>query len=319
MLLRVNNLSIEVKTNLGWKKIVSDVGFDVDYSEIVFIVGESGSGKSVLCNTIPRLLPESIYRISKGEILFENKDLSILSDNEMNDFRGNKIGMVFQESMSSLNPTMKIGEQIIEGYRYQNKISSRDSRIKTIELLKMVGIENPELRIDQFPHELSGGQKQRINIAVAISCNPKLLILDESTTSIDLILQNKILNLVYELKNTLNISIVFITHDLLLASEYADKVCVMYGGRIVELRKKNNIFKSPKHPYTKSLIKSFISKYNKSPKPIEGFPPNLIKDGTLGCPFKSRCSFYSDVCEEFPRKKILDDGWYCCWLKDEDS
>ena len=252
--LEVKNLSVNFQTDEGVVHAVKNINFKIPRGKTVGLVGESGSGKSVSSLAIMRLLASPPGSIESGEILFNGQDLLKLPEKDMRKIRGNKIAMIFQEPMTSLNPVFKVGDQIIEAIVLHQKISYQAAREKTLDLLKKVGIPNPETRIDSYPHELSGGQRQRIMIAMAISCNPDILIADEPTTALDVTIQKQILDLLAELQRESNMSILFITHDLAVIGDIADEVVVMYRGDIVENRSSVEIFEDPKHPYTKGLL-----------------------------------------------------------------
>ncbi len=259
VLLEVKNLVTDFKTEDEYMRAVNDVSFTLHKGETIGIVGESGSGKSVTALSIMQLIPNPPGRISGGQILYHTKDhrtvdLTKVSGKEMRSFRGNEIGMIFQEPMTSLNPVIKCGDQVMEAIMIHNKVSKRAARLRTLELFSQVQLPTPELMLDRYPHQLSGGQKQRVMIAMAISCNPGVLIADEPTTALDVTVQKTILEVMMELQRKHNMGILFITHDLGVIAELADKVVVMYKGKIVEQGPVMDIFRNPKHPYTKSLL-----------------------------------------------------------------
>ena len=253
-LIEVKNLSIEFQTEEETVKAVDSLSFKIPKGKILGLVGESGSGKSVTALSLIRLIPEPPGKITGGRILFENKDLLQLKENEMRKVRGNKISMIFQEPMTSLNPVFTIGNQIAEALILHRKLSKEEARVTAIELLERVGIQNPSQRISAYPHEFSGGQRQRVMIAMAIACGPDLLIADEPTTALDVTIQKKILQLIKELQNQSKMSVLFITHDLGVVAEIADEVLVMQNGHGVELKNTKEIFKNPEHFYTKGLL-----------------------------------------------------------------
>ncbi len=257
-LLHINNLTVEFKNENGFHKAVDDISFAVGKGEILGIVGESGSGKSVTSLAIMKLLANPPAKISSGEILFNAADINVeilnLSEKEMRKIRGNKIGMIFQEPMTSLNPVMKCGKQVMEVIRLHQKVSKAEAKTKTIHLFNEVMLPQPETVFEKYPHELSGGQKQRVMIAMAISCNPLLLIADEPTTALDVTVQKTILELLKNLQRKHNMSVIFITHDLGVVAEIADKIAVMYKGKIVEMGNAKEIIRSPQHPYTMGLM-----------------------------------------------------------------
>jgi len=259
VLLEVKNLVTDFKTEDEYIRAVNDVSFTLHKGETIGIVGESGSGKSVTALSIMQLIPNPPGRISGGQILYHTKDhrtvdLTKVSGKEMRSFRGNEIGMIFQEPMTSLNPVIKCGDQVMEAIMIHNKVSKRAARLRTLELFSQVQLPTPELMLDRYPHQLSGGQKQRVMIAMAISCNPGVLIADEPTTALDVTVQKTILEVMMKLQRQHNMGIMFITHDLGVIAELADKVVVMYKGKIVEQGPVMDIFRNPKHPYTKSLL-----------------------------------------------------------------
>jgi peptide/nickel transport system ATP-binding protein len=259
VLLEVKNLVTDFKTEDEYIRAVNDVSFTLHKGETIGIVGESGSGKSVTALSIMQLIPNPPGRISGGQILYHTKDhrtvdLTKVSGKEMRSFRGNEIGMIFQEPMTSLNPVIKCGDQVMEAIMIHNKVSKRAARLRTLELFSQVQLPTPDLMLDRYPHQLSGGQKQRVMIAMAISCNPGVLIADEPTTALDVTVQKTILEVMMKLQRQHNMGIMFITHDLGVIAELADKVVVMYKGKIVEQGPVMDIFRNPKHPYTKSLL-----------------------------------------------------------------
>lgn len=324
MLLEVKNLEVNFNSYRGEVKAVRGVSFFVNEQETLAIVGESGSGKSVIANTIMKLLPRDTTKISKNSsIMFKGEDLLDKSEKEMQKIRGLKIGMVFQDPMTSLNPTMKIGEQIAESYMFHKKSSKKEAYKKALELLELVHINNPEQRMSQYPHELSGGMRQRVMIAISLVCEPDLLIADEPTTALDVTIQAQIIDLILELKQKLKMSVIIITHDLAVVSNIADKVIVMYGGKIMEEGSVKEIFDNPKHPYTLSLLKSIPHLDIGSDKElfsIEGTPPDLIED-IKGCPFFERCPYALPKCKEkFPKAfKVEEKHSSYCWLNEADE
>lgn len=276
---------------------VRGVSFTMDQGEIVGIVGESGSGKTALAKSILRINDKRYSSTPTGDVFFNGVDLLSLSEKEMNSIRGNEIAMIFQDPMACLNPTMRIGEQIIEGALTHNKFMPRATAIdRALKLLTQVGIDSPEERFMMYPHELSGGMRQRVMIATAMICQPQLLIADEPTTALDVTIQKQIL----ELLKSLETSILLITHDLGVVSQICSRVIVMYGGTIVEDAPVNELFLHPKHPYTKRLLESIPTLDQQSPlKPIEGKPPELNKH-EKGCPFFPRCDQPIPLCRQIP-------------------
>jgi oligopeptide transport system ATP-binding protein len=318
-LLEVNNLSVSFDVYGGEVQAVRDLSFSVKKGEAVAIVGESGSGKSVTAQSIMRLIATPPGRIGKGSIWFDQQDLLKLSEKEMQKVRGNKIGMIFQDPMTSLNPTLTVGMQIMEGLIKHQQIDKAGARARVIELLSLVGIPNPEMRMNQYPHEFSGGMRQRVVIAIALACNPSLLIADEPTTALDVTIQAQILRLLKELQLKTNTSIILITHDLGIVADLCDRVFVMYAGQIVETGTKREIFLNPQHPYTKGLLKSLPrldQKKNEPLIPIYGTPPDMIHP-PRGCAFSARCESAMRVCEDIsPDSTIISDTHSTrCWLQ----
>jgi oligopeptide transport system ATP-binding protein len=319
-LLELQNLHVSFQTYGGEVKAVRGVNIALEKGESLAIVGESGSGKSVTSKAIMRLLPNKIGSIKKGEIRFEGKDLAKLSEREMEKVRGAEISMIFQDPMTSLNPTMKIGTQIMEGLRKHQNMSKSEAKERAINLLKLVGIPNPELRVDEYPHQFSGGMRQRVVIAIALACNPKVLIADEPTTALDVTIQAQILDLMRDLQDKTGTAIILITHDLGVVANLAQRVAVMYGGTIVETGTVDEIFYNPKHPYTWGLLSS-MPKLNSSSKEllaIPGSPPDLMNPPN-GCPFAARCPYAMEVCvDHMPdATKVSSSHKAACWLLDE--
>jgi oligopeptide/dipeptide ABC transporter ATP-binding protein len=298
-LLQVRNLKVSFRTEDGVVKAVDGVSFDLNHGEVLGIVGESGSGKSVTMMTVMRLIidPNAVF---EGEVLYKGRDLMKLSQREMQDVRGSEIAMIFQDPMTSLNPVYKIGWQIEEQLHAHETLSRRDAKGRAIELLKAVGIPNPETRVDDYPHQFSGGMRQRVMIAMALANNPDLLIADEPTTALDVTIQAQILELIKRLKSEFNSAVVMITHDMGVVADVADRVNVMYGGRVVEQGTKRDVFYDPQHPYTWGLLGS-IPRLDR-PKPdrlaaIQGQPPSLLAL-PRGCAFRPRCGQAFDRCGE---------------------
>lgn len=316
-ILEVNDLQLSFHTFAGEVKAIRGVNFDVIKGETLAIVGESGSGKSVTTKAIMRLLPESSTEFKKGEILFNGKDLTKLSDVEMQKIRGKDISMIFQDPMTSLNPTMTIGKQIMEPLLKHQKVSKEEARKIAVDLLRMVGMPKPELRIKQYPHQFSGGQRQRIVIAIALACNPQILIADEPTTALDVTIQAQILELMKDLQKKIDTSIIFITHDLGVVANVADRVAVMYGGRIVEIGTVDEIFYNPQHPYTWGLLSSMPSLDVAEEKlyAIPGTPPDLLNP-PKGDAFalRSEYALAIDLEQEPPTFKISDTHYASTWL-----
>jgi peptide/nickel transport system ATP-binding protein len=299
-LLEVKNLKTSFKTHEGKFFAVDDVSFKVDEGQTLGIVGESGCGKSVTSLSIMRLIPNPPGQIEAGQILFKGQDLLKLSNEEMRKIRGNQIGMIFQEPMTSLNPVFTIGNQIEEAVKIHRNLSRKETRARALEMLKLVGIPSPEKRIDDYPHQLSGGMRQRVMIAMALSCNPKLLIADEPTTALDVTIQAQILDLIKKLQQEMNTAMILITHDLGVVAETCNEVAVMYAGRIVEYGNVDEIFNHPKHPYTQGLLNSvphFESGQRRQRlETIPGIVPSLAHLPP-GCRFQPRCKNAIEVCK----------------------
>ncbi len=312
----VQNLKTYFYTEDGVVPAIDGVSFDVRVGETLAIVGESGSGKSVTSLSIMRLIPYPPGKIIDGDIVFHNESLLEKTDKEMREIRGNKISMIFQEPMTSLNPVYKVGDQISESIILHQGLSKKEAHELAISMLKLVGIPEAERRVNQYPHELSGGMRQRVMIAMALACHPELLIADEPTTALDVTIQNQILQLMKELKAKINTSIVLITHDLGVVAEMADRVVVMYSGQVVEQGDVFTIFENPKHPYTEGLLKSMPGATKREGKlyTIEGTVPNPLHL-PQGCRFAPRCEYAKDLCrQEMPELTILgEDEVVRCW------
>ncbi|WP_232696060.1 ABC transporter ATP-binding protein [Brevibacillus daliensis] len=316
-LLQVQNLRTTFRIDAGQVQAVRGISFYVKKGESLGIVGESGSGKSVSMLSIMKLLPQNA-ELQADHVQFNGQDLNQIDQKEMRKMLGSEIGMIFQDPMSSLNPLLTIGDQIVEPIRIHQKISKEAARKKAIDILRIVEIPSPEKRLKQYPHEFSGGMRQRVMIAIAISCNPKLLIADEPTTALDVTIQAQILDLMHDLKNKMQTSIVMITHDLGVIANMCNRVLVMYGGTIVEEGTIREIFYQPKHPYTWGLIKSIPTvSTGKREKliPIPGSPPDLIAP-PKGCPFTARCEYAMKICEKIPPQQITLSETHraACWL-----
>jgi peptide/nickel transport system ATP-binding protein len=301
-LLEVDNLQTHFRTPDGVNRAVDGVTFHVEAGETLAIVGESGCGKSVTAMSILRLIPEPPGKIA-GSIRFEGRDLLKCSDREMRDIRGNEISMIFQEPMTSLNPVLTVGRQIGETLRLHQGLSSAQAEAKAVEMLTLVGIPEPGRRVREYPHQLSGGMRQRVMIAIALACNPKLLIADEPTTALDVTIQAQILELMRDLKHRVGAAIVLITHDLGVVAEVAERVIVMYAGRKVEEAAVGLLFNNPKHPYTQGLLGSMpklgSSLHGQETRlaEIPGLVPSL-KQKIPGCVFASRCPEATDFCAQ---------------------
>jgi oligopeptide transport system ATP-binding protein len=322
-ILEVKDLSVSFQTYGGEVQAVRNVNFDLYKGETLAIVGESGSGKSVTTQTIMKLIPMPPGKIKNGQILFEGKDIVPLSDKQMEKVRGKEISMIFQDPMTSLNPTMKIGRQIMEGLIKHQNMSTSSAKERAIEMLRLVGIPMPERRVNQYPHEFSGGMRQRAMIAIALAANPKLLIADEPTTALDVTIQAQILELMKDLQSKMNTSIIFITHDLGVVANVADRVAVMYGGQIVETGTVDEIFYDPRHPYTWGLLASMPSLENDDKSElaaIPGTPPDLTNP-PKGDAFAARNPYAMqiDFEEEPPLFQISETHFAKTWLLHPDA
>ncbi|MER1935362.1 MAG: ABC transporter ATP-binding protein [Priestia megaterium] len=297
-LLEVKNLQTAFSINDSWHNAVDDVSFQVGRKRIVGVVGESGCGKSVLSLSVIGLLPKVNSQIRSGSVVFNGKNLTHLSEDEMNDVRGKDISMIFQEPMTSLNPVLTIGYQLQEVLFNHMNISKAEAREKSIALLKSVGISRSEKLIDEYPHQLSGGMRQRVMIAMAVACQPKLLIADEPTTALDVTVQAQILELLKEIQESNDMSIIMITHDLGVVAEMCDEVIVMYGGKIVEHTDVDTLFYAPKHPYTKALLHSIPRMEDDVEvlNTIKGIVPSLVNMPRTGCRFVNRCPHAMEDC-----------------------
>lgn len=316
-LLEVTNLHINLQTHDNVVQAVRGVSFSLEPKDTLAIVGESGSGKSMTVKGIMKLLPKN-GSITAGRILFDGKDITQYKERQMRKLNGSEISMIFQDPMTSLNPTMTIGKQIVEVLREHKKMSNDEMKARVLELLELVGISNPEKRFSQYPHQLSGGMRQRVVIAIALACNPKILVADEPTTALDVTIQAQILNLMKSLQNKIETSIILITHNLGVVANIANKVAVMYGGQIVESGTVDEIFYQSQHPYTLGLIDS-IPKINDDAsllKTIPGTPPDLI-DPPKGCPFAPRCDKALKVCHLYQPEYTWISNTHCsaCWLQ----
>jgi oligopeptide/dipeptide ABC transporter ATP-binding protein len=303
---------------VGKIKAVDGISYSVMAGETVAIVGESGCGKSVSALAVLRLVPSPPGRITGGRILFEGRDLRKVSEEEIREIRGAKISMVFQEPMTSLNPLLNIGVQLTESMRTHLGLKRKQATARAVELLGLVGISEAESRLRQYPHHFSGGMRQRVMIAVALSCNPKLIIADEPTTALDVTVQAQILELLQGLIRSGHSSMILITHDLGVVARYADRINVMYAGRIVEQGTARDIYNTPKHPYSIGLMQSVprLDQDTKEKlKPIEGQPPDL-GNPPPGCPFHPRCSFAVGRCsqENPPLEHVGGEHWKACWI-----
>jgi len=319
-LLEVKNLKTYFYTDDGVAKAVDDVSFALDSGETLGLVGESGCGKSVSALSIMRLIAQPPGKIVNGEILFKGKDILKIPEKEMQDIRGNDIGMIFQEPMTSLNPVFTCGNQIEEAVILHQKLSKEEAKFKAIEMLKLVGIPAPEQRYNEYPHQLSGGMRQRIMIAMALSCNPEILIADEPTTALDVTVQAQILELINKLQRELGMAVIMITHDLGVIAEVSTRVAVMYASKVAEYGNVDQIFYNPKHPYTISLLNS-IPKLNKGKSRLATIEGNVPAPTHYpkGCHFCTRCTFAIEKCwnEEPPVVQIEPEHTASCWRVNE--
>lgn len=316
-LVEFRNLKTYFYTDAGVVKAVDDISFTIREGETVGVVGESGCGKSITALSLMRLIPSPPGKIVGGQILFEGKDLLSLRDAEMRMIRGNEIAMIFQEPMTSLNPVLQIGEQIMEPLIKHKMMSKNEARKKAIELIEQVRIPRAKEIIGQYPHELSGGMRQRIMIAIALSCDPKLLIADEPTTALDVTIQAQILDLLRQLKKERNMALMLITHDLGVVAEMADHVVVMYAGKVIEEAPVYDLFKNPRHPYTQGLLKAkpIIGKRSERLYTIPGQVPNPV-NLKPNCHFHDRCEHAMDICREKEPELVADEDGkrVACWL-----
>ncbi len=321
-ILEVKDLRTSFYTHLGEVQAVRGVSFNLEEGEILGIVGESGSGKSVTSLSVMRLL-QFPGEIKSGQILFRGEDLAKKPKKEMLDIRGDQIAMIFQDPMTSLNPVYTVGNQIMEGLKLHRGLGKEEAREVAIKMLELVGIPSPEKRVDNYPHEFSGGMRQRAMIAIALACEPELLIADEPTTALDVTIQAQILELLRDLKEKVKTSIILITHDLGVVADLCSRVVVMYGGLVMEEGDIDEIFYNPRHPYTMGLLKS-IPRLDIGEDerliPIPGSPPDLLKPPE-GCPFASRCPYTMKIClDEMPEYLVEDSGRRsACWLNHPDA
>ncbi|MGP4070751.1 ABC transporter ATP-binding protein [Halobacillus sp. B29] len=321
-LLEVNNMHVSFDTYGGEVKAVRGVSFDLNKGETLAIVGESGSGKSVTTKALMQLIPKPPGRIKEGEILFEGRDLTKMSEKQMQKIRGKEMAMIFQDPMTSLNPTMKVGNQIMEGLIKHQKMDRAQARKRVVELLELVGIPDPESRLKQYPHQFSGGMRQRVVVAIALACNPKLLIADEPTTALDVTIQAQILELMKDIQKKTDSATIFITHDLGVVANVADRVAVMYAGKIVEIGTVDDIFYNPKHPYTWGLLGSMpsLDSADEELYAIPGSPPDLL-DPPKGDAFAPRNEYAMqiDLEQEPPMFKVSETHYAATWLLHENA
>lgn len=320
-ILNIENLKISFDTYAGEVEAVRGVSFHIDKGETLAIVGESGCGKSVTIQSIMKLVSMPPGRLKDGVIEYFGTDIASYNEKKMQNLRGKEMSMIFQDPMTSLNPTMRIGRQILEGLKKHTGLKKKEAEEHIIRLLQDVGISNPNKNILRYPHMFSGGMRQRVMISIALACNPKILFADEPTTALDVTTQAQILKLMNDLKEKLGTSIVLITHDLGIVARMADRVAVMYAGKIVETGNANDIFYSPKHPYTLGLLKSLprmdLSKETKL-EIIPGTPTNLINP-PKGCSFADRCKYSMNICKRLdpPEMENTKGHFSSCWLLDE--
>ena len=319
-ILEVKDLSVSFNTYAGEVKAVRGVSFELNRGETLAFVGESGCGKTVTAKSILRLLKPPFAVIKEGsKITCDGKDALSLNKKELCEFRGDEVSMIFQDPMTSLNPTMTVGKQIMESLRIHRHLDKKQAREEAIKMLKMVNIPSPEKRIDSYPHEMSGGMRQRVMIAMALACSPKILIADEPTTALDVTIQAQIMDLMRELKEKMNTAIILVTHDLGVVANFADRIQVMYAGQVVERGTAREIFYDSKHPYTWALLSS-VPKLAKESKQelyaLKGTPPDLILP-LNHCPFASRCEYCMPICKEKNplETTITDTHRVSCWLQ----
>jgi oligopeptide transport system ATP-binding protein len=315
-LLEVRDLQTHFKTREGVVRAVNGVSFDLEPGERIGIVGESGCGKSVTALSIMRLVKSPPGQIAGGNVLFEGRDLLDLSEGEMRRVRGGKIGMIFQDPMTSLNPTMTIGQQLAEGIQLHLKLKKGAALERAAELLRQVGIPDAGQRLKAYPHQFSGGMRQRVMIAMALACNPKLLIADEPTTALDVTVQAQILELIRSVCQEFGSAVMLITHDMGVVAGMTDRIVVMYAGHVIESAPTDELFANPRHPYTLGLlscIPRLDERRQETLTPIEGAPPDLLNP-PVGCPFAPRCGFVMDVCRKFPPLRPVGPNHVAaCW------
>lgn len=319
-MLEVNDLHVAFSTYGGTVKAVRGVNFHLQKGETLAIVGESGCGKSVTANAIMRLIPDPPGKITHGAIMFRGKNLATRTEKEMRSIRGVDISMIFQDPMTALNPTLTIGTQLMEGLQEHLNISGSKAKGKALEMMHLVGIPNPKERLKQYPHQFSGGMRQRIVIAMALICEPELLIADEPTTALDVTIQAQILELFAKIQAETGVAIILITHDLGVVAKVADRIAVMYAGKVIEIGTKREIFYRAKHPYTEGLLKSVprLDLKEETLTPIDGTPPDLFSPPD-GCPFTARCPLAMEVCDKvYPlQAELTDTHQVDCWLQDK--
>ncbi|CCW14868.1 ABC transporter ATP-binding protein [Rhodococcus aetherivorans] len=307
-LLSVHGLGVEFATASGWTPVLQDVSFDVAAGELVGLVGESGSGKSVTCSSVLRLLPPRQSRTVAGSIRFQGRDLLTMPARELESVRGNDIAMIFQEPMTSLNPVFTVGDQITEVVRRHRRMSRKDATARAVEVLDLVGIPNAARRVRQYPHEFSGGMRQRVMIAMALACEPKLLVADEPTTALDVTIQAQVLDLIREMAGRFGMGVLFVTHDLGVVADLCTEVVVMYAGQVIERARTEALYAAPRHPYTEGLLRSVPDIGGRTDlHTIPGSPP---PPGSIpvGCRFAPRCAHRADECAvDVPLRPVGDD------------
>ncbi|MBZ9624962.1 ABC transporter ATP-binding protein [Clostridium sp. FP2] len=319
-ILDVKDLRVSFHTYAGEVQAVRGISFYLKKGETLAVVGESGCGKTVTSKSLMRLIPEPPGEIKKGsKILFDGKDISLMSEKELRALRGSDISMIFQDPMTSLNPTMTIGRQISESLIIHRGMSKTEAMNESIKMLNLVNIPDADKRAHQYPHEFSGGMRQRAMIAIALACNPKILIADEPTTALDVTIQAQIMDLISNLQEKLGTAVILVTHDLGIVADVADRIQVMYAGQIIEHGTIDEIFKNPQHPYTWALLQSVprLDTKNKDKLySLQGTPPDLLKP-PVGCSFAARCEYCMQICrEEMPEVTTLSENHeVCCWLK----
>lgn len=323
-ILDVKNLQVSFNTYAGEVKAVRGVGFELHEGETLAFVGESGCGKTVTAKAILRLLQAPFAVIKEeSQIIYKDKDVLKMDKKELHSYRGNEVSMIFQDPMTSLNPTMTVGKQIMESLILHRKLNKSDAREEAINMLKLVKIPDADKRVDSYPHQLSGGMRQRVMIAIALSCNPALLIADEPTTALDVTIQAQIMDLLGELKKDLNTAIILVTHDLGVVANFADRIQIMYAGQVVERGTAREIFHNAKHPYTWALLSSIpklTAENKKELYSLGGTPPDLILN-MKRCPFAARCEFCMQAClEEMPEETSLSETHKVyCYLQHPDA
>jgi len=321
LVLQVDDLRTYFNTDDGIVKAVDGISFDLHKGETLGLVGESGCGKSVSCLSVMKLIPSPPGRIMSGTAVLQGKNILDYPVDKIRQIRGQKISMIFQDPMTSLNPFLRISTQMIETIRLHQGLDKLQAKDKAIDMLRLVGIPNPGKRVDDYPHQFSGGMRQRVMIAMALSCNPEVLIADEPSTALDVTIQAQILEIIKDLSVEFGTAVILITHDLGVVAGMCDKICVMYAGKIVEKAKVDELYQDPKHPYTQGLIKS-VPRLDKPGKQrlysIEGQPPNLI-DLPDVCAFHPRCEYAMDICrQKYPPEFTIDGRSVRCWLYKEE-